>query len=317
MVELQDIFNVKYGVNLELNKLSQTVDGINFVSRTAKNNGVSAVVKKIEGKAPIPAGVITVSGGGSVLEAFLQPKPFYSGRDLYYLEPKFDLTDSQKLYYCACIRANKYRYSYGRQANRTLKYLKVPHFDDFPSWVNNADLSRFNNADASSSNKVIPVLNNVKFWGLFTLNELFDLKKGKRLTKANMTAGSTPFIGSTDSNNGVTNTVGQDAIHDGNVITVNYNGSVGEAFYQPDNFWASDDVNVLYPRDKYFIRFNQYIAMFIIPMIKANKFKFSYGRKWHLDRMKETQIALPVKDEKLDLDFMEAYIKTLPYSSSI
>lgn len=317
MVELQDIFNVKYGVNLELNKLSQTVDGINFVSRTAKNNGVSAVVKKIEGKAPIPAGVITVSGGGSVLEAFLQPKPFYSGRDLYYLEPKFDLTDSQKLYYCACIRANKYRYSYGRQANRTLKYLKVPHFDDFPSWVNNADLSRFNNADASSSSKVIPVLNNVKFWGLFTLNELFDLKKGKRLTKANMTAGSTPFIGSTDSNNGVTNTVGQDAIHDGNVITVNYNGSVGEAFYQPDNFWASDDVNVLYPRDKYFIRFNQYIAMFIIPMIKANKFKFSYGRKWHLDRMKETQIALPVKDEKLDLDFMEAYIKTLPYSSSI
>lgn len=48
MIELQEIFEVKYGVNLELNKLTQSDDGINFVSRTAKNNGVSAKVKPLD-----------------------------------------------------------------------------------------------------------------------------------------------------------------------------------------------------------------------------------------------------------------------------
>jgi len=132
-----------------------------------------------------------------------------------------------------------------------------------------------------------------------------------------MIQGNTPFIGSTDSNNGLTNRVGQDAIHDGNVISINYNGSVGEAFYQPIDFWASDDVNVLYPKEDLFNRFNSYIALFIIPIIKLNKFKFSYGRKWHTDRMKESRIVLPVKNGQLDLKTMENYIKSLPYSISI
>jgi hypothetical protein len=47
------------------------------------------------------------------------------------------MTDSQKLYYCACIRSNRYRYSYGRQANKTLRELPIPALDDIPDWVNN------------------------------------------------------------------------------------------------------------------------------------------------------------------------------------
>ena len=36
--------------------------------------------------------------------------------------------------------------------------------------------------------------------------------------------------------------------HDGNTLTINYDGSVGETFYQPEDFWASDSVNILYPK---------------------------------------------------------------------
>ncbi|MEM1403116.1 MAG: restriction endonuclease subunit S [Pseudomonadota bacterium] len=135
MVELQELFHVRYGVNLELNKLEQVSKGINFVSRTEKNNGVSAVVAPIDGIKALPAGAITVAGGGSVLATFLQPEPFYSGRDLYYLVPREDMNSIVKLYYCACIRANKYRFSYGRQANKTLKNLLVPNLKDIPDWV--------------------------------------------------------------------------------------------------------------------------------------------------------------------------------------
>lgn len=134
-VRLAEIFDAVYGVNLELNKLTRDPNGINFVSRTARNNGVSARVKKLRHIKPIEPGVLTVAGGGSVLETFLQPEPFYSGRDLYYLRPSINLSVEEKLYYCLCIRANKFRYNYGRQANRTLRDLKIPAPDAIPDWV--------------------------------------------------------------------------------------------------------------------------------------------------------------------------------------
>lgn len=134
-VRIDEIFEVHYGSNLELNTLTLDSNGINFVSRTAKNNGVSARIKPVAGLDPIEAGVLTVAGGGSVLETFLQSDPFYSGRDLYYLKPRIELSTQQKLYYCMAIRANKYRYSYGRQANRTLKELLIPAPESIPPWA--------------------------------------------------------------------------------------------------------------------------------------------------------------------------------------
>lgn len=137
-VKVSDLFEVVYGVNLELNKLTLDPHGLNFVSRTANNNGVSAKVKPIDGLEPIEAGVLTVAGGGSVLETFLQPEPFYSGRDLYFLRPLQEMTTEQKLFYCMCIRANKFRFNYGRQANRTLKDLLIPAMSEIPNWVEQA-----------------------------------------------------------------------------------------------------------------------------------------------------------------------------------
>lgn len=313
LVKVSDLFDIQYGNSMELNRLKQTPNGINFVSRTAKNNGVSAKVKKNQDIEPTPTGTITVSLGGSVLETFIQPEPFYSGYHIFCLSPKFKLTEEEKLFYCACISANKYRYNYGRQANRTLKDLLIPDKSEIPIWVNRTNIHRYENADKPFINKSTPTIE-VKKWKAFKLNDLFILKKGKRLTKANMTEGNVPFIGSIDSNNGYREFIGQKPIHSGNTITVNYNGSVAEAFYQPNPFWASDDVNVLYPK----FEMNQYNALFIVSLIKMEKYRFNYGRKWHMIRMAKSEIKLPVdKDDKPDFDYMEDYIKSLPYSSSI
>lgn len=149
LVRVAMLFNVIYGVNLELNHLELDVNGINFVSRTARNNGVSARVKRLPDVEPIPAGMITVAGGGSVMESFLQPEPFYSGRDLFYLKPKEEMTDQVKLFYCVCLRANKYRFNYGRQANVTLRDIEVPAMDSIPQWVLSTDLSSMEQKIAS------------------------------------------------------------------------------------------------------------------------------------------------------------------------
>ncbi len=141
LVALSTLFGVTYGVNLELNRMTVNVNGIPFVGRSDRNNGVTARVTPSPGVTPNPAGTLSVAGGGSVLATFLQLEPYYSGRDLFYLTALEPMNDSQKLYYCACIRSNRYRYSYGRQANKTLKELLIPALDDVPQWVNDG-LSR-------------------------------------------------------------------------------------------------------------------------------------------------------------------------------
>jgi hypothetical protein len=130
-MKISDLFYVKYGINLELVNIEQCShldsDAIAFVSRTEKNNGVTAFVRRILNVEPNPCHTISVAGGGSVLSSFYQPIPYYSGRDLYILIPKKRMSVFEMLFYAKCIEANKYRYNYGRQANKTLKDIMIPN----------------------------------------------------------------------------------------------------------------------------------------------------------------------------------------------
>ena len=110
---------------MELLNCDECEGTINFVARTSENNGVVAKVKPVPGKVPQEAGLITVAGGGSVLSSFLQEEPFYSGRDLYILRAKDDIDRYSKLFILTLIRKEKYKYSYGRQANKTLPSIEV------------------------------------------------------------------------------------------------------------------------------------------------------------------------------------------------
>jgi hypothetical protein len=144
LVKVSELFEVHYGTNLALNALEEVEqkdeNSVNFVSRTTKNNGVSAFVKILPNLEPLPAGLLSVAAGGSVLETFVQDEPFYTGRDMYYLVPKREMTISEKLFYAFCIRANKYRYNYNRQANRTLRELKIPA--NLPTWFDKDNIEK-------------------------------------------------------------------------------------------------------------------------------------------------------------------------------
>jgi hypothetical protein len=130
-----------------------------------------------------------------------------------------------------------------------------------------------------------------------------------------MEPGSTPFIGAIDSNNGLVCKISHQPLHAANTITVNYNGNgVAEAFYQSAPFRCSDDVNVLYPK----FDLTAPIGLFIAAIIRREKYRFSYGRKWHLKRMEQASISLPANsDGAPDWLFMESFINTLPFSSQL
>lgn len=309
-MKLSDLFVLHQGNGYELYNMEMSSESdINFVSRTAQNNGVVAQVEKEEGKVPFPAGYITVALGGSVLSSFVQVKPFYTAFHIMVLEPKNKMTFNEKLFYCMCIQNNAYRYSYGRQANKTLKNIALP--DEIPEWVNQTDIAPIATSNVNKENII-----SVKEWNEYKLNDLFDFSKGKRLTKAEMIPGNVNFLGAISENNGIREKIKTDYFWNPNCITVNYNGSVGEAFYQDKPFWASDDVNVLYAKKWW--KMNKYNALFIVTIIKANKYRFSYGRKWTMEKMKESVIKLPSKtDGTPDFELMEEYIKSLPYSDKI
>ena len=141
------------------------------------------------------------------------------------------------------------------------------------------------------------------------ISTIFDIKKGKRLTKDNMIPGTINFIGSTSVNNGVTAKVSNSShIHNGNTITVTYNGSVGEAFYQTDSYWASDDVNVL----TFKRLLNERLALFFCASLRKSGKKYGYTYKWTKELMEKDEIILPVtSSSSIDYKFMETYIRAI------
>lgn len=318
MKKLNELFEVTYGNKFDLNKmklLPRSRGGVNFVGRSSQNHGVSGTVAPFPNIEPYEAGLITVAlGGTKLLVSFVQEHPFYTAQNVAVLKPLSELTFAEKIFMCLCIPHNRFRYSaFGREANRTLRELLVPSPSEFPIWVKEVVMDTIEDKCTPAISEPTPLIDTFT-WRLFRLSDLFALKKGKRLTRAQMTQGNTPFIGSIDNNNGLTSYVGQAPIHDGNTITVNYNGSVAEAFYQPEPFWASDDVNVLYPKFK----LTPTIALFLTTIIRQEKFRFSYGRKWHLERMEQSCIKLPIQPNgSPDWEFIEQYIKTLPFSTQI
>ena len=149
-----------------------------------------------------------------------------------------------------------------------------------------------------------------KEWKEFYLRDIFVIRPGKRLTRSNMQSGTKPFIGASDSNNGVTAFVGNtNASEDRNVLGVNYNGSVVENFYHPYTCIFSDDVKRFVLRKH---NGNKYIYLFMKTVILQQKNKYAYGYKFNEERMQKQMILLPTAaNGQPDYDYMEQYAKKL------
>lgn len=308
-MKISDLFTIEYPHTLIFTELAPDEKGINFVSSQGGNNSVVGRVAAVEGVKLYPAGIITVPLKGTVLAAHVQTEQCYVAHQIAVLTSKMPMTLQEKLFYCTCIQKNAFRFSYGRQADKTLKDIDLP--DTVPQWVATTPVTPI------ASNNISIQQIDKENWSEYRMGDLFNFIKGRRLTKADMIVGDTNYLGAISENNGVRQHIQAESedICSPNCITVNYNGSVGEAFYQSEPFWASDDVNILYANGW---EMNKYNALFIVTVIKANRYRFSYGRKWTLEKMKDTILKLPqAEDGSPDFTYMENYIKALPYGDRI
>ena len=179
MMLLSDLFEIRNGNSLALNKLERVEmkdGGIPFISRIMRNNGISAYVAFVDGEETNAAGELSCAlSGNGVLSTFLQERPFYTGYHVACLKPKINLNKQQLLFYCACITANRYRFSFGRQANKTLKNLQLPNVEKIPTYVKQFNITPFDGAGSPLLTKATPSLC-TDTWKYFELQHLFEIK---------------------------------------------------------------------------------------------------------------------------------------------
>jgi len=197
---------------------------------------------------------------------------------------------------------------------------ELPSADDFNNTVADYLTFEFNMIAHgrgylfADKKKLLPLIEppplDSKRWTEFFIKDIFDIKSGKRLTKSEMIAGNIPFIGASDSNNGVTAFINNENISaDENVLGVNYNGSVVENFYHPYKCLFSDDVKRFKLKNSVG---NEFKYLFLKTIILQQKNKFTYGYKFNETRMRRQKILLPVTDDgSPDFDFMENYVRAI------
>ena len=160
-------------------------------------------------------------------------------------------------------------------------------------------------------------------WKDFRFGDLISsIYKAKAINKDDLTetdigVDSIRYITRTSENNGcellaVRSELPMNIVEKGNAISIG--DTTATCFYQDEDFITGDHI-VVVRADEWL---NKYTGLFIVAMLQGEQYKYSYGRAFLMDRIKETVIKLPVDtDGNPDWQFMENYIKALPYGDRL
>lgn len=315
-MKLSEYFTISYGKRIYHDKtwLKRDHEGnVPLISSKGNNRGVYGYFD-IE---PDYSHIITIPSTGTVCKAFYQKNPCSVDDNTLVASPKIDLSDREMIFYSLIIRQYKDRFMYGRQVTPDrANNFEIPSKDEIPSWVYEIEIPTYDDLAESKTQEKIE-LPPIGEWKKFKYDEIFTMNRcaGLSTTEARKNSGSTPYVGASAENNGITDYSSHEPRYTGNKITVASDGSVGEAFYQLNGFNGTTNVTVLDLKNH---TLTPAIAMFLITLIRKEQFKFNYGRKWGITRMKESVIKLPVTSKGTpDYDLMERYINSLPYSKYI
>ena len=320
---LRDLFVFERG---NQNNMSTCESGeIPLISAKKIDNGVKAFISD-NGKRLFEGHILTLNndGDGGVGIAYYQANKMALDTHVTALIPLIPINRSSLLFISKTITIQRDKFSHGYSLNNNrMKAQKIVLPIDKngnPNWIYMENFIK--NIEQKQIKNVLKYLDEYIYiyiyimynhfdkveWKEFFLDEICNIKSGVRLTKANMNEGKMPFIGATDSNNGITNFVSNtNRSLDKNVLGVNYNGSVVENFYHPYPCVFSDDVKRISFKDEQWR--NKYCYMFLKQMILQQKEKYRYAYKFNGDRIARQKVMMPV-DELGDIDFkfMNRYI---------
>ena len=164
---------------------------------------------------------------------------------------------------------------------------------------------------------------NMKKWGEFRFGDLIsNIYKAKAINKDDLSKAtdendSIRYITRTGENNGcevtaVKSEIPVNLIESENAISIG--DTTATCFYQSKEFITGDHM-VVVRADSWL---NEYTGLFMVAILQNEQYKYSYGRAFLMDRIQDTTVKLPVdRNGNPDWQFMEDYIKSLPYGDRL
>lgn len=323
-IPLKKLFHFQRG---NQNNMASLIPGNTpLVSAKKVDNGYKSFVQKNQ-KPLFEGNIITLNndGDGGVGIAYYQPHLMALDTHVTALIPKEARTKSELLFLATVITLQRGKFSHGYSLNNNRivnQKIMIPmDKNGNPHWEY---MSKFmKKIEAVNINKVLSYIYiyelavrmgremdtlQDKEWKEFWLEDVVSIHSGVRLTKTDQISGPVPFVGSSDSNNGVTGFISNtNRSLDRNVLGVNYNGSVVENFYHPYFCIFSDDVKRIHWLER--ANGNKYTYLFLKEMILKQREKYAYGYKFNAGRMARQKIMLPIdRNDKPDYEYMKNYM---------
>lgn len=331
-----EIFDMYTGYFNVIPELEDSGD-IPFFSCSAINYGIKGYLKKqfMEDKDCIyRSNAICVTNNGSVGYAYYIDTEFTCNNDItvLYLKNR-EITPNIGNYLASIIMAERFRWCYGRKwkMNRMKNsILRLPVDDS--SNVNWSYIEEYIDSfkinHLTTKNKDTKFVLDTNLWKSFKLSDFFKISYGNKLdlnkqTTTTKQEGGINFVSRDSKNNGVVAAI--EPIEGvfpfpKYSITVTLGGSyLGTSFIQRDLFYTAQNIAVLEPKEHNKLIVNEYHKLFILPLIRFEaKTKFcAFGRELN-KYIKDLCIKLPVTSTgEPDWQFMEDYIKSLPYGDCL
>lgn len=316
-----------------------TLEEIDSSSKTGKEPNDTLDKKIFEGNA------VCVTNNGSVGFAYFQPRNFTCSHDvnpLYRLDGQFNQYTG--LFVASIIMKDRYKWGYGRKwrPERMMKSkIFLPYNEEAKpdwEWMEKYIKSlQHSNIKTKNQNNITKL--NTSNWKEFYLHNLFYTTMGNGIDAINVTSNNPKYnYVSRDSNeNGVVGFIdeieGKIPFPEGTMSLALGGSFLGTCFVQKKPFYTSQNVGILEEKEPLSI----HTKLFISTLIRNEcKMKYqAFGRELNSHFRKDFIIKLPIKcnkksepiiDEKKtfseegyipDWEFMENYIKSLPYGDCI
>lgn len=329
--DFNNVFHFKRGRRLV--RLEQVDGDIAYISSTKNNNGIDNYITP-PAFMRIYSNALTLNNSGSVGYCFYHPYNFVCSDHCTVIKIKDSsviLNSYIALFLKPIIESIKVKYNFAREiSNYRLDKEKInlPVNDKgTPDWLYMESFLReisnkivFNKKirKSNESNDITTSL-----WTEFSLSYLFEIEKGERLVEIERKSGEVPLLTATSFNNGIASFIDNESFIEDkklfeNKITVDMFCNV---FFHNYKYFSDDNVHTFILRKKFETEINKYNGLFLVTSIKQLAYKYGFGRQVRLKRLENEFIKLPSKlignEEVPDFEFMENYIKSLPYSNSI
>jgi hypothetical protein len=318
--EFESVFDYQRGRRLITQ--NQISGDIAYISSTALNNGLDNFISPPDYMV-IHKNKLTLSNSGSVGYLFYHDYEFVASDHVTVIWLKNrGLNKNIAMFLKPVFEKLKYRYNFGREISneRIIKekiYLPVDDNEN-PDWTYMEDYIKsagqkviFEKINTKKERQHQPIdMSNWKEFKFIDEQLWTRIKHGERLIEVDRIKGETPYYSASEYNNSLTDTIDNSLFIEKDCIIYS---TFGTAFWVEGIFTASDEIYAFHNP-----RLNKYNALFITTLMKQNQYKFKFGRKAFKNKFQNETIKLPVTSiGDPDWQYMEDYIRSLPYSDNI